>query len=257
MLSFTDWIAPVDLGSGRFLHPGRFLWLRALGWVVALFFLVALSSYPLTEALGRRLPADGAWPLLIRGAGAAVAILVYVLAVWLAEGRGATELSPRPAVVQTTAGLVLGASMFALVMTLMMVFGLYSVNWRGAAPVWEAAGRAIESGVIEEIMVRAVILRLLWRAFGPWIAFGVSAALFGAGHLANPDSSLFAVFCIAVEAGVMLGAFYALTGRLWVSIGVHAGWNFAQGYLFGAAVSGGDLAPLLLTALRVQDFQPG
>ncbi len=31
----------------------------------------------------------------------------------------------------------------------------------------------------------------------------------------NSDSSLFAAFCIAIEAGVMLGAFfYALTGRL-------------------------------------------
>jgi membrane protease YdiL (CAAX protease family) len=38
---------------------------------------------------------------------------------------------------------------------------------------------------------------------------------------------LFAVFCISLEAGVMLGAFYALTDRLWVSIGVHIGWNFA------------------------------
>jgi membrane protease YdiL (CAAX protease family) len=32
---------------------------------------------------------------------------------------------------------------------------------------------------------------------------------------------------------------YALTGRLWASIGVHAGWNFTQGYIFGAQVSGG------------------
>ena len=43
----------------------------------------------------------------------------------------------------------------------------------------------------------------------------------------------------------MLGAFYALTGRLWVPIGVHMAWNFAQGYLFGAAVSGGDLGPAI------------
>ena len=28
---------------------------------------------------------------------------------------------------------------------------------------------------------------------------------------------------------------YALTGRLWVPIGLHLAWNFAQGYIFGAA----------------------
>ena len=46
----------------------------------------------------------------------------------------------------------------------------------------------------------------------------------------------------------MLGSFYALTGRLWVSIGVHAGWNFAQGYLFGAKVSGGDFGEAIATS---------
>jgi hypothetical protein len=57
------------------------------------------------------------------------------------------------------------------------------------------------------------------------------------------------VICIALEAGIMLGAFYALTGRLWVSIGVHIGWNFTQGYVFGAAVSGSDLGPSLATSV--------
>ncbi len=42
-------------------------------------------------------------------------------------------------------------------------------------------------------------------------------------------------------AGLMFSALYALTGRLWVPIAAHFAWNFAQGYLFGAAVSGGDL----------------
>ncbi|MBV9884601.1 MAG: CPBP family intramembrane metalloprotease, partial [Sphingomonadaceae bacterium] len=66
----------------------------------------------------------------------------------------------------------------------------------------------------------------------------LSAFLFGALHLMNPNASWFAAMAIAVEAGVMLAAFYILTGRLWVSIGVHAGWNFTQGWVFGAAVSG-------------------
>lgn len=49
-------------------------------------------------------------------------------------------------------------------------------------------------------------------------------------------ATAFTTACVAIEAGVMLGLFYALTGRLWVSIGVHAGWNFTQGTVFGAAV---------------------
>ena len=44
---------------------------------------------------------------------------------------------------------------------------------------------------------------------------------------------------IALEAGVLLGAAFALTQRLWLPIGLHLGWNFAEGSIFGMSVSGG------------------
>lgn len=248
-----NWSRPIDLGDRRILQPGPLRWVRALGWMTALFFLIVLTAYPLTDFLERQLPGNGAWPFLVHSAGAIVAILTYAVAVRLAEGRRPTELAPRPALAHGVAGLTIGAAVFTAVMTTMIVFGLYEVTWQGPVPAWRAAGLAIEAGVIEEIMVRAVVLRLLWRAFGPWAAFILSAAVFGASHLGNSDSSLFAAFCIAIEAGVMLGAFYALTGRLWVSIGVHAGWNFTQGYLFGAAVSGNDYGPALAKSVALQD----
>ncbi len=31
---------------------------------------------------------------------------------------------------------------------------------------------------------------------------------------------------------------YMFTDRIWASVGMHAGWNFVQGWLFGSAVSG-------------------
>ena len=101
--------------------------------------------------------------------------------------------------------------------------------------------------------MRGVMLRLLWRAFGPVPAFFLSALAFGAGHLFNPASSVLAAVCIMLEAGVMLGAFYALTGRLWMSIGVHAAWNFTQGYVFGAVVSGSDLGPAIARSTARSD----
>ena len=52
-------------------------------------------------------------------------------------------------------------------------------------------------------------------------------------------------------AGLMFCALYAWTGRLWVPIGVHLAWNLAQGYLFGATVSGGNLGgSILLSTAR-------
>lgn len=64
--------------------------------------------------------------------------------------------------------------------------------------------------------------------------------MFAALHLANPGATPLAAGTVAM-AGLMFSAMYALTGRLWLPIGLHFGWNFSQGYLFGAVVSGGDL----------------
>jgi membrane protease YdiL (CAAX protease family) len=80
----------------------------------------------------------------------------------------------------------------------------------------------------------------LWRACGGWLAILLSSLLFGALHLGNPHATLMAAIAIAVEAGTLLGAAYALTGRLWMAIGFHAAWNFTQGWVFGAPVSGGS-----------------
>lgn len=228
------------------LRDGRLRWLRATAWMVTLFVVIGMSFGPAMSGIRALLPADAdVLHFLTRCAGALIALGAYALLVQLGEGRSPREIAIGPALGQTLAGVALGAAMFALVMAVMVAFGLYDVAFVGPASAWRAAGLAIEAGVVEELMIRGIVLRLLWRAFGPAPAFLISAALFGAGHLPNSASSIFAAFCIAVEAGVMLGALYALTGRLWLPIGVHMAWNFTQGYVFGAAVSGGDLGPAI------------
>lgn len=229
---------PITLGDRRILAPGRLLWLRACAWMVALFFLVLFSFAPAMHALAQIFAkGDPRVGFGLMVGGALIAIGAYVLLVRLGEDRMPDELRPA-ALPQLAVGLAIGAAMFACVMAVLVAAGLYRIDWHGLAPAWKAAGVSIQAGVSEEILVRAIMLRLLWRAFGPVAAFVVSALFFGGAHLANPGATLFAALCIALEAGVMLGAFYALTGRLWMSIGVHAAWNFTQGYVFGAAVSG-------------------
>jgi membrane protease YdiL (CAAX protease family) len=253
----TDrWGVPVTLGDARVLHPGPLRWLRAIGWMVGLFLVVAFPSYGLIAGLDAALPEAGWDHIVSNGVGALVCLGLYTLLVWGGEDRMPSELAPRAAPGGLLWGLLIGLLMFSAVMAIMAVFGLYDIGWKGVGAAWQPVGLSIQSGTLEEVLSRAVILRLMWRAFGPWVAFAFSAALFGAMHLANPNSSWFAAFCIAVEAGIMLGAFYALTGRLWVSIGVHAAWNFTQGYIFGAAVSGTDFGPSLMTSTAKAGFSP-
>ena len=52
-----------------------------------------------------------------------------------------------------------------------------------------------------------------------------------------------------MEAGILLGAAYLLTRRLWLAVGIHAAWNFTQGWVFSVPASGGN-APLGLLITR-------
>lgn len=241
---------PIALGEHGVLKPGKLRWLRACAWAVPLFFLVAIPAGAFTQFLGGFWPKTNEPMQFVAGLlGALASLGIYALAVRLAEKRKASEIALRPMLPQLCFGLLTGVAMFSAVMGIMAVFGLYDIQATGRASAWIPLRKALQAGVVEELMMRAVLLRLLWRAFGPWVAFAVSSAVFGLSHLGNPNATVFAAICIALEAGVMLSAFYALTGRVWVSIGVHMAWNFTQGYVFGTAVSGTEPGPAIARSL--------
>jgi uncharacterized protein len=249
MIGITEHAGTLNLGDKGFLKQGPLLWLRSVAWMVGFSFLLVLSFGPLGQFTSDMLPQDElGLRFFARVFGALMALAVYVLLVRYVEKRAATELSIKAAPRELALGLMLGVLMFSAVMAILVWSGMYEVSFKSFEPAWKPAGAAIEAGIVEELIVRGVILRLLWRAFGPAVAFAGSAILFGAGHIPNSGATLFAAVCIAIEAGVMLGAFYALTGRIWVSIGIHAAWNFTQGYVFGAAVSGGSLGASIATS---------
>ena len=86
--------------------------------------------------------------------------------------------------------------------------------------------------------MRALVFKIAEESIGSWAAMIFQAALFGALHLGNPGATAVGVVAIALEAGVLLAAAYMYTRRLWLVWGLHFGWNFAQGSLFGVRVSG-------------------
>jgi hypothetical protein len=60
-----------------------------------------------------------------------------------------------------------------------------------------------------------------------------------------------------LEAGILLAAAYMLTRRLWLCMGLHFAWNFTQGGIFSAAVSGGASHGLLKATLVGPDWLTG
>ncbi|MES2989648.1 MAG: CPBP family intramembrane glutamic endopeptidase [Pseudomonadota bacterium] len=240
----------VELGNARILKPGKLRWLRAILWMVALFvglgagfvLFVNLLFYSAAAAsdgaFARAKDAPEPLKFVVIGLGALLVIGLYRAAVRYAENRPVSELSIRHLPAELLAGLFIGGVLMAASIGVLWAMGWAIVTPRPIAQWLPAIRESIQSGVVEEILFRLVVLRLTWRAFGAWWALAFSALLFGALHLANPNASIFAALCIAFEAGILLATFYILTGRAWAPIGVHAGWNFTQGWIFGAAVSG-------------------
>jgi membrane protease YdiL (CAAX protease family) len=235
--------AGLEVGRRRFLHPGPLRWLRATGWMLLLFVVMAIG-YALIQGLS----GPNALDVLKVSLACVAGFGVYALAVRLCEGRWPEELSLKAAPLDLLAGVVVGSVIMAMVVGILCLLGVYEVSGPHAGSPWRMAAIAIESGFMEELIARAILMRLLMRAFGAWPSLVIQAALFGAAHLGNPNATPTAAIAIAVEAGFLLAAFYLLTGRLWMSVGVHVAWNFTQGWLWGAPVSGTDRTPSLFTS---------
>jgi uncharacterized protein len=231
----------VVIGSTGVLAPGRLRWLRALGWMVALCVAIVLGFNAVAKAtlwlLGSGSDATTCDKLAAAIAGSIAILVIYRVSVRFGERRAVPELGLRHGPSDLLLGLTAGAAVMAAIVGALWMFGWVDIEVKPIDGVAMALRDSIRSGVLEELVLRLVFFRLLWRIVGIWPAMVIAALLFGALHLANPDSSLFAAFCLIAGEGIGIGL-YLITGRIWASIGMHAAWNFTQGWVFGAAVSG-------------------
>ncbi|WP_297509864.1 CPBP family intramembrane glutamic endopeptidase [uncultured Caulobacter sp.] len=233
----------LEVGRARVLHPGPLRWLRATGWMV-LLFLVFTGFYGGIQFLPKSTPLDALKVLAACVAGFAV----YAGAVRLAEGRWPSELKLSHAPVDLLVGAAVGALIMALVIAALSLMGVYQISGPHGGSPWKMLNIAIQSGMMEELAFRAILMRLMMRAFGAWPSLIAQAALFGAAHAFNPGATIVSSVAIMIEAGFLLAAFYMLSNRLWMSVGLHAAWNFTQGWLWGASVSGTPRTPSFFTS---------
>ncbi|MGH8283469.1 MAG: lysostaphin resistance A-like protein [Gammaproteobacteria bacterium] len=184
-------------------------------------------------------------------------VSIYHAYVRVIEKRSVSEFSWRGALPEFLWGWLAGALLFSSTMLVLWWLGVARIT-PGAG--WMALGYScigsLTAAVFEETLVRGVLFRIIEESLGSWIALAISAVVFGALHLFNPGATVISALAIALEAGVLLGAVYMYTRRLWMAIGLHAAWNFTEGGVFGASVSGGHsqgamashfLGPELLT----------
>ncbi|HEV2817997.1 MAG TPA: type II CAAX endopeptidase family protein [Allosphingosinicella sp.] len=207
--------------------------------VIAIVFFAAASL--LANFLIDLAPRRSGSPLLLANAGIVIACVggAYWLFCRLVAREPMTLFARAGWWRELGAGAAGGFLLFSLVVGIVAASGGYHVApGGGLATLWDPLGIAIISGFAEELLFRGILFRYIERTAGSWAALALTSALFGGAHLANPNASLIAAAAIALEAGLLLGAVYMLTRRLWAAIGLHAAWNFTQGWLYGLPVSG-------------------
>ncbi len=218
-----------------------------LVWTLLLFSLA-------TWVLARFAPSLGRLPNTALGGtlrNALLATLVLWASLRLLEGKGleAAGLGLPGAPLRFAQGYLVGAGLLTSVVATLWAAGSYQVLGFGAGATPRALGHAalvfFFVGVYEEVVSRGILFRLFEQTFGSAAALAVSALLFGLGHMSNPNATWLSSTAIALEAGLCLGAAYLATRSLWLVIGLHTAWNFFEGPLYGATVSGIKLPALL------------
>ena len=229
-----------------------------------IYFVLMLSLFTLMArwlAGATAIPSNNLKTMSANLASTALIVLPFVLAYWLLakaiERRPLSELDWRKSP-HLLWGLLAALLLFALVTAELWAAGAYSIIGYGDAPLWTLfLLTAVGPGITEEIVSRGILFRLVEEGLGTWIALLVSALFFGFAHISNPGATAWSSLAISIEAGLLFGLLYHVTRSLWWCIGLHAGWNFVQGAVFGIPVSGIRVDGLLDSQLQGPDWLDG
>jgi membrane protease YdiL (CAAX protease family) len=180
---------------------------------------------------------------------AILSIISYTYLFKLYEKRKILEFSKTGIIKFLLVGIILGVvlqSLTILVIYLNNGYSIVSIN-----PILfliPPFTMAFTSAIFEETLFRGIIFRITEEKLGSYFALLISALIFGAIHLANPNSSLVAGIGLAIQAGLLLAAAYIYSRNLWFPIAIHFAWNFTQSAIFGANVSGNEISKTLITS---------
>ena len=217
-----------------------------LGWIVAVLIVVvggaggqAIGS----AVLGSPEPDDPKYQFgeFFSFGFTLVALLLWVV---LKEGRPFSSLGFRGGnpVGKLAFGVVIGALMMAAGVLALTVMGQYETGASQHTNVGsEALALLLPLAVVfllqastEEAVTRGYMLQIGGLQLPGWVAVIATSVIFsilrvGASPLALVNIALYALFASFVALG---------QGSLWLICGIHAGWNYFQGNIFGVPVSG-------------------
>jgi membrane protease YdiL (CAAX protease family) len=214
--------------------------------LIALVFgvLLFLFANAVGASFGNLVPAMAPEPQVAIKAAISIALVfaTYKMAIARLGERRHDDLRAEGAFRGLGLGLLAGLVIFSLVVGVAAIADVYNIIGEGGTAdlMMDLVTVAILPGFMEEVLFRGILFRWIEEFAGSWAALLLTSALFGLAHIYNPNATWFSSFAIAVEAGLLLGGAYMLTRSLWMPIGLHASWNFTQGFIFDVPVSGID-----------------
>ncbi len=145
---------------------------------------------------------------------------------------------------ETLLGAAISLGLISLAVGAIAIFGHFEPHesWNGVA-----ARRLVEvtilflfGALMEELMFRGYPFQKVIDAVNPAGAILLFSALFGYVHLKNPNAGgmLSWGFFNTLAIGAVFAVAYLRFKSLWLPFGMHFGWNFALGVLYGLPVSG-------------------
>lgn len=243
----------LDVARAVIRHPFVLMAIAVVFVIAGVAVASAINSF-LRDAFGKTDAVRIVSAVLMSG----LSVAAYWLFVRTVERKPFQDFERSGAGIELSAGVLVGGALMALAIGLIALLGGYDVtDFRGMDVLAPVLSMVIISSIVEEVIMRGIVFRFAEMALGSWAALGLSAILFGIMHLGNDNSSWFSAFILSLEAGIMLGAVYMLTRRLWGAIGIHAGWNFTQAGIFGVPVSGIHMPGLLVSNLQGDEMLTG
>jgi len=156
------------------------------------------------------------------------------------EKREIGEFSSKGLLKNTILGVLIGTTVQGLTIIVIYFWGNFQIiSVNPFSSIITPFAIAFSVAIFEEILLRGIIFRIVEEKLGSYISLAISAIIFGAVHLLNPDSSVISSICIGI-VGFVFGASYIYSRSLWLPIAIHFSWNFVQSGIFGAITSGNE-----------------
>ncbi|WP_035646380.1 CPBP family intramembrane glutamic endopeptidase [Flavobacterium sp. ASV13] len=213
------------------------------------FMAVVIISQQIAVKLLALTPLEKDFRNLLKGLFvSALCIFSYILFFKKYDKRTIEEFSKKGLAKNLILGTLIGFTLQSLTILVIYLNGSYSVvNINPISFILIPFTIMFTVAIIEEILVRGIIFRIVEEKLGSYISLTLSSVLFGIFHLANPHGTLISAICITM-AGFMLGAAFIYSRNLWFPIALHFAWNFTQSGIYGAITSGNEKTNSLLNA---------